>query len=106
MSNINPNSSSATPVSSSVAERVFNLVAEESGQPLETIDRETRLGSDTFDSLDTVEMIMALEDEFEIAIPDDVAQNILTVGQLIDVIETRVALRGQAADAGNAPPRR
>src|SRR5688572_29493221 len=90
----------------SVAERVFQIVAEESEQPLETIDRETNLAGDAFDSLGVVELIMALEDEFEISIPDDAAEKIQTVGQLIDAIEARVsphAARG-ATDAGNAPP--
>ena len=39
------------------------------------------------DSLDTVELIMEFEKEFNIAIPDDQAENISTVGQAIDHIE-------------------
>ena len=39
------------------------------------------------DSLDTVELVMEFEEEFEIAIPDDAAEKIQTVGQAIDYIE-------------------
>jgi acyl carrier protein len=42
------------------------------------------------DSLDTVELIMAFEDEFEIEIPDEEAENITTVQQAIDYIESHV----------------
>ena len=39
------------------------------------------------DSLDTVELIMELEEEFDVNIPDDAAENIQTVGHAIDFIE-------------------
>lgn len=39
------------------------------------------------DSLDTVELVMALEEEFDIEIPDDAAEKITTVGQAIDYIK-------------------
>jgi acyl carrier protein len=42
------------------------------------------------DSLDTVELVMALEDEFEIEIPDEDAEKITTVQQAIDYIENHV----------------
>ncbi len=41
------------------------------------------------DSLDTVELVMELEEEFDIQIPDDAAEKIQTVGQAIDFIEKR-----------------
>jgi acyl carrier protein len=102
--------SSATVPAASVAERVFQIVAEEAEQPREAIDRETNLGGDVFDSLGVVELIMALEDEFEISIPDDDAEQIHTVGQLIDAIESRLAAatrEGTSDAAGgdrHAPP--
>lgn len=43
------------------------------------------------DSLDTVELIMALEEHFEIEIPDEEAQNILTVKNAVDYINEKVA---------------
>ena len=42
------------------------------------------------DSLDTVELVMELEEEFDINIPDDIAEKIQTVGQAIDHIEKAV----------------
>lgn len=42
------------------------------------------------DSLDTVELIMALENEFSIEIPDEKAENIKTVGNAVEYIKTRV----------------
>lgn len=42
------------------------------------------------DSLDTVELVMELEDVFNVEIPDDEAENIQTVGQAVDYIQARV----------------
>ncbi len=42
------------------------------------------------DSLDTVELVMELEDEFEISIPDEDAEKIQTVGNAIDYITTKL----------------
>ncbi|MEG0133532.1 MAG: acyl carrier protein [Clostridium sp.] len=42
------------------------------------------------DSLDIVELIMALEEEFDIEIPDEDAEKITTVGDVVDYIKTRV----------------
>jgi acyl carrier protein len=42
------------------------------------------------DSLDTVELVMALEEEFEIEIPDEDAEKILTVGKALDYIKEKV----------------
>ena len=43
------------------------------------------------DSLDTVELVMALEEEFDIEIPDEAAEKILTVQQAVDFINEKVA---------------
>jgi acyl carrier protein len=43
------------------------------------------------DSLDTVELVMALEEEFEIEIPDEAAEEILTVQSAVDYINSKVA---------------
>lgn len=42
------------------------------------------------DSLDTVELVMALEEEFGIEIPDEDAEHILTVGKLVDYLEQKL----------------
>lgn len=72
----------------SVAERVIGIVADQLGVEKEKITRETSFVNDLgADSLDTVELVMELEEEFDINIPDDAAEKIQTVGQAIDFIE-------------------
>lgn len=72
----------------SVEERVIDIVAEQLGQEREKITRETSFINDLgADSLDTVELVMELEEEFDINIPDEAAEKIQTVGQAVDYIE-------------------
>lgn len=72
----------------SVAERVIDIVAEQLGVDKEKITPETSFVNDLgADSLDTVELVMELEEEFDINIPDDAAEKIQTVGQAIKFIE-------------------
>jgi acyl carrier protein len=72
----------------SVAERVIDIVAEQLGVDKEKVTRETSFVNDLgADSLDTVELVMELEEEFDIQIPDDAAEKIQTVGQAIEFIE-------------------
>ena len=75
----------------SVEERVIEIVAEQLGVDKEKITRETHFVNDLgADSLDTVELVMELEEEFDINIPDDVAEKIQTVGQAVDHIAKAV----------------
>lgn len=70
-----------------VQERVIEIVAEQLGVEREKILPETSFVNDLgADSLDTVELVMELEEEFEINIPDEEAEKIQTVGQAIDYI--------------------
>ncbi|MFO0817552.1 MAG: acyl carrier protein [Pirellulales bacterium] len=72
----------------SVADRVMDIVAEQLGVDREKINPQTSFVNDLgADSLDTVELVMELEDEFDIDIPDDAAEKIQTVGQAIEFIE-------------------
>ena len=72
----------------SVHDRVIDIVAEQLGVDKEKIKRETSFVNDLgADSLDTVELVMELEEEFDINIPDDAAEKIQTVGEAIDFIE-------------------
>ena len=43
------------------------------------------------DSLDAVEIIMALEDEFEVSVPDEEAENFKTIGDIVNYIENKIA---------------
>lgn len=73
---------------SAIEPRVIEIVAEELSVDKDKIRRETTFIQDLgADSLDIVELIMALEEEFDISIPDDAAEKITTVGEAIDHIE-------------------
>ena len=67
--------------------KVIDIVAEQMGVDKGTITRETNFTNDLHaDSLDTVELVMEFEDEFEMSIPDEEAEKIQTVGMAIDYI--------------------
>ena len=71
-----------------VEEKVIEIVAEQMGVDKGEIIRETSFVNDlNADSLDTVELVMEFEDEFELSIPDEEAEKIQTVGQAIDYIK-------------------
>ena len=75
-----------------VAERVIDIVAEQLGVDKEKVKPETSFVNDLgADSLDTVELVMELEEEFNVNIPDDAAEKIETVGQAIDFINSAQA---------------
>ena len=72
---------------SSIEERVKKIVAEQLGVKEEEVKNEASFVEDLgADSLDTVELVMALEEEFETEIPDEEAEKITTVQQAIDYI--------------------
>jgi acyl carrier protein len=74
-------------VAASVMERVKDIVADNLGVDREKITPETSFVNDLgADSLDTVELVMALEDEFECEIPDEEAEKIRTVQQAVDYV--------------------
>ena len=71
-----------------VQERVKNIIVEQLGVEADQVKPEAQFVNDSgADSLDTVELIMALEEEFDIEIPDEKAEKIKTVGEAIDYIE-------------------
>lgn len=73
---------------SNIEEQVKKIVAEQLGVKEEGIKLESSFVDDLgADSLDTVELVMALEEEFETEIPDDQAEKITTVQQAIDHIK-------------------
>ena len=76
----------------SVEQKVIEIVCEHLAVNKETVTRNTAFIEDIgADSLDIVELVMELEEEFEITIPDDQAEKIKTVGEAIDYIEREQA---------------
>lgn len=68
-------------------DRVIAIIVDKLGVEESEVTRESSFTNDLgADSLDTVELIMEFEKEFNIAIPDDQAENIATVGEAIDYI--------------------
>lgn len=71
-----------------VEERVIDIVSEQLGVEKEKISRDTSFVNDLgADSLDTVELVMELEEEFDISIPDEAAEKIQKVGEAVEFIE-------------------
>jgi len=72
--------------------KVIEIVSEQMGKDASEITRETSFVNDlNADSLDTVELVMEFEDQFELSIPDEDAEKIQTVGQAIDYISEHSA---------------
>jgi acyl carrier protein len=75
----------------SVEERVIEIVCENLAVSKDQVSRTTSFVDDIgADSLDIVELIMELEEEFEITIPDDQAEKIKTVGEAVDYIQREI----------------
>ena len=73
-----------------VDDRVKKIIAEQLGVEEDEVTSEASFVEDLgADSLDTVELVMALEEEFGIEIPDEDAEKILTVGKALDYIKEK-----------------
>ncbi len=76
----------------SVDEKVKDIISEQLGVKKEEIKPESSFIDDLgADSLDTVEVVMALEEEFGIEIPDEDAEKITTVGESVKYIEEKIS---------------
>ncbi len=77
---------------SEIESRLNGLLVSELGLDETKITNEARFEEDLeVDSLGVVELLMALEDEFGVQIPDEEAENIGTVGQAVDLVATKLA---------------
>jgi len=76
--------------------KVIDIISEQMGTEKSEITRETSFINDlNADSLDTVELVMEFEDEFDMSIPDEEAEKIQTVGAAIDYIVNIARSRNQ-----------
>lgn len=71
-------------------QRVTSLIANHLGVPVSDVTREASLLEDLTDSLTVVELMMTMEEEFNLEIADDDAAKINTVGDVIDFLHSRV----------------
>jgi len=78
----------------SIEKRVKEIIAEILGVDEEEISWDSVFTDDLgLESLDQVELIAAMEEEFDIEIPDEEAERIITVGQAIDYIKRKIAMK-------------
>ncbi|MCX7739079.1 MAG: acyl carrier protein [Hydrogenothermaceae bacterium] len=74
----------------SIEQRVKEIIADQLGVEIEKITPEAKFVDDLgADSLDVVELIMAFEEEFNVEIPDEDAEKIATVGDVLDYIKSK-----------------
>ena len=74
-----------------IQDKVMQIVSEQMSVEKDELSRETSFVNDlNADSLDTVELVMELEDEFDLTIPDEEAEKLKTVGSAIDYIQTHL----------------
>ncbi len=75
------------PTEREIEEKIYQIVSEQMGIDKSELARDTSFVDDlNADSLDTVELVMEFEDEFEMSIPDEEAEKIRTIGQTVDYI--------------------
>jgi acyl carrier protein len=76
---------------SDVSERLGGVLVTELGLDAEKIKDDAHFEEDLdVDSLGVVELLMALEDEFGVKIPDEEAESIMTVGQAVDLVHSKL----------------
>ena len=74
-----------------IQQKVYAIVSEQMNVDAAELRAETSFVNDlNADSLDTVELVMELEDEFDMNIPDDEAEKLQTVGQAIEFIQSQL----------------
>lgn len=73
-----------------IFEKVQKIVAQQLGVDLAQVTKQANFANDLgADSLDTVELVMGIEEEFEIEIPDEMAEKIATLEQAVDFIKSK-----------------
>ncbi len=79
------------PTVAEIEEKVIQIVSEQMSVDKGEVSRDTSFVNDlNADSLDTVELVMELEDEFDMTIPDEEAEKLKTVGEAVDYIQNHL----------------
>lgn len=85
-----------------VTERVIQVIAKAQHIPSETVKAENTFEELKIDSLDGLQIVFALEEEFDISIPDEEAKALRSITQAVDGIKQLLAAKEAAAAAGPA----
>ncbi len=89
-------------MSSETAQRTIAVIAKFKNKPVEELSLETALKDLEMDSLDGLNLIFELEEEFDILIPDDKALTMKTIGEMVEGID--LLLSGEAPQANASVP--
>jgi acyl carrier protein len=84
-------------MSEDLIQRVLNVIATSKRIPRETVTIDAELQQLNIDSMDAVEILFALENEFDISIPDDDVRQVRTVRQMCEGVAKLVAAKSAAA---------
>lgn len=87
-------------MSDELIRRVLNVIATSKRIPLETVTIDSEFQQLGIDSMDAVEILFALENEFDISIPDDEVRNVRNVHQMCAGVEKLVTAKTADAKAG------
>jgi acyl carrier protein len=89
-------------MSEELSQRVLKVIATSKRIPLEQVTIESEFQQLNIDSMDAVEILFALENEFDINIPDDDVREVRNVRQMVEGVARLVAAKGGAAPADAA----
>ena len=86
-------------MSEELTQRVLTTIATSKRIPAETVTIESEFQQLGIDSMDAVEILFALENEFDISIPDEEVRNVRNVRQMVEGVEKLVAAKAASAPA-------
>jgi acyl carrier protein len=87
-------------MSDELIQRVLKVIATSKRIPLQTVTIESDFQQLGIDSMDAVEILFALENEFDISIPDEEVRNVRNIRQMCEGVEKLVAAKADGAKAG------
>jgi|SRR5450432_325828 acyl carrier protein len=91
-------------MSDDLIQRVLTVIATSKRIPLETVTFDSEFQQLGIDSMDAVEILFALENEFDISIPDEEVRSVRNVRQMCEGVERLIAAKASGAPANQLPP--